>query len=124
MRYTHCTSGDLVRALAHVNDKYAGNIEFNRFDKGGFTLRVKDHTGPGHRLHLSYNLGGLYSQKRSHSACWHVHGDFFDALFEINPGAVIYSRGKRITVEDGNWEDSNIGSQMFPVYFSESCECV
>lgn len=123
MRYTHCTKGDLVRALAHINDKYAGNVEFNRLDNKNFTLRVKDSEGPGHRLHLHYNLDGLYSQRRSTSACWHVHGDFFDELFQINPEAMIYSAGRKITESAGNWEDWNIGSKMFPVYFSESCEC-
>ena len=57
------------------------------------------------------------------SACWHVHGNFFDCLFKINKEAVIVSMSKKITEFEGNWEDSNIGSQMFPHYHSEACEC-
>ena len=123
MRFTKCTINDLEKALAKVNEKYDNNIIFNRLDPQGFTLKVKDSKKAGHRLHLSYNLDGLHSQRRGISACWHVHGDFFDALFAVNPFAIIHSMGNKITIENGNWEDKNIGSQMFPQYHSIACEC-
>ena len=118
MKARECTKEDLFKALDKINEKYGGNVEFNRFDDKGFTLRVKSSKGPGHRLSQSS------PQKRMVSACWHVHGDFFDALFEVNPDAYVISLGdKRISKDRGNWADWNIGSRMFPMYFSEACEC-
>ena len=128
MKYTHCTMSDLQRALEKVNEKYEGNIAFNRLDTRGFTLRVTDSKGPGHRLGFPpYKGSGMGNdwdkRKRMVSACWHVHGDFFDALFEINYNARITSRGKTIDSGQGNWEDFDIGSIMCPYYASEACEC-
>lgn len=118
---------EMKKALKMTNKKFNNNVIFNRFETKGkqfaFTLKVKDSKQAGHRLHLSYGIDGLRSQKRSTSACWHVHGTFFDELFKINPNVIVVSRGKKISIDGGNWEDDNIGSVMFPVYFSESCEC-
>jgi hypothetical protein len=111
------------RALDIVNAKYDGNVTFKSIDGNRFTLKVKDFKGPGHRLHTQYGFDGFIGQKRSSHACWHVHGDFFDALFTVNPDAVIRAGAKKITKDAGNWEDWNIGSQMAPIYYSESCEC-
>ena len=127
------TVKDLKAALVAVNKKYKGNVTFNRFpEKSGrgfrFTLRVKDSKKPGHRLGFpSYKTE---KQRRMTSACWHVHGDFFDALLDINPEAIIktglgnknqiYSTGGEVS---GNWEDYNIGSQYKPLFASEACEC-
>ena len=127
MKARKCTITDLENALIQVNKKYDGNVCFKNIEQKKyyvqFTLKVKDYKGPGHRLHTSYNFDGLYSQKRSSNACWHVHGDFFDCLFSIAPDAVVSSQGRNITKEEGNWSDWNIGSMMFPVMYSESCEC-
>lgn len=117
----------LYQALVVVNKKYNNNIQFNRepeyISKNAirFTLKVKDSKEAGHRLGFAnLNTG---KQRRLINACWHVHGDLFDALFEINEKAVIVSAGKKITVDNGNWEDRNIGGQMYPLYFSEACDC-
>lgn len=123
MKLTHGTQEDLIKALEVVNKRYEGNIMFNRLDGNIFTLKVKDSKGPGHRVHYRYSWNGYEGERRSRSACWHVHGHFFDALFEINPDAVVWSCGNKITAEEGNWIDKNIGSQMFPLMYSESCEC-
>jgi hypothetical protein len=120
MKLSHGTQDDLKMALEMINKRYNDNIIFNRFDNAGFTLRVKNSKGPGARLHIDRYAG---KERRSISACWHVHGDFFDALFEINPKAVIRTGNKKITAQAGNWEDWNIGSTMYPVYYSESCLC-
>ncbi len=128
-----CTVADLRVALAEVNKKYEGNVTFNQHPVPNgrgfrFTLRVEDSQKPGHRLTPSPN----YRTGKHHrmvSACWHVHGDFFDALLEIAPEAEIRvgSKGEKIfKVGDrviGNWEDRNIGSMMHPFYYSEACEC-
>jgi hypothetical protein len=61
------------------------------------------------------------------SACWHVHGDFFDALFKIQPNAVVQvSAGgetRNITIDGGNWQDMNIGSEVYPLMMSTLCGC-
>jgi len=122
-----CTRSDLVQALESINKKYKGNICFNRDDFPNFTLKVKDSHGPGHRRGFAFPPSRPKG-RRMVSACWHVHGDFFDALFEVNPNAYVlsnWSAGKiKITKDSGNWQDANIGSQMYPLYFSEACDCL
>ncbi len=112
------------RALAIVNQKYNGNIEFNRFSHEGngfrFTLRVINSRLPGARLG--------FTGKHLINACWHVHGNFFDALLNIYGHAKIKTAKRTIekTAEGqiiGNWEDWNIGSIMEPLYYSEACNC-
>ena len=87
-----CTVKDLRAALVSGNKKYKRNVEFNRAPEAQgkgyrFTLRVKDSKKPGHRLGFENPSTG--KQRRMTSACWHVHGDFFDALLDINPDAII-----------------------------------
>lgn len=118
-------------ALTKLNKKYDDNIIWNRAPeyKGGqlqFTLRVKSSKGKGAKLSYS-----AYSNtRRTSSACWHVHGDFFDALLEIEPKAIITSKGNLLKIYrdntgtiQGNWRDWNVGSIAFPVMYSESCLC-
>ncbi|MFA6201462.1 MAG: hypothetical protein WC679_13760 [Bacteroidales bacterium] len=112
---------ELEKALAVINKKYNNNIQFNRhpeyLSKNSirFTLKVIDSKKDGARTG--------FTGRRLINACWHVHGNLFDALFEINPQAVVISRGKKITIDGGNWEDGNIGSMIKPLYFSEACNC-
>ena len=131
----NATSGQLTEALRSINAaKYEGNIAWRREPEAigrrfRFTLRAVKASGKGGRLglpHASWTTrsGAPYKQRRiGGAACWHVHGDFFEALFKIAPEAVITSGGHRITAASGNWEDSNIGSGVEPFYFSEACEC-
>lgn len=115
--------GDLQKALVIVNKKYAGNVIFNRqpeaLNSAGtrarFTLRVKDSRAPGARR--------TREGRRIPSACWHVHGHYFEALFIINPRARVFSGGRWITATEGNWQDRNIGSIMEPFNHSAACEC-
>lgn len=122
MKYRNCTIEDLNAALKKVNEKYENNILFNRLDGNGknFTLRVNSSSGPG--------AGRSVAGRKLTSACWHVHGDFFDALFEINPEAVIISGylpkdRNKINADGGNWQDIERGSLLYPCYASELCEC-
>jgi hypothetical protein len=80
-----------------------------------FTLRVKSSSGPGAKIG--------YSGRKTISACWHVHGYFFEYLFLSYPGIYIISQGKKMTSNSDNWQDQNIGSIMQPLYFSEACNC-
>jgi hypothetical protein len=110
---------DMQKALDIINKDYDNNIKWKRFDKVGnnirFTLRCVSSRGKGAKIG--------YNGRHTISACWHVHGDFFDALLSINDKAIIKTAKKTIDKNGGNWEDWNIGSIMFPLYYSEACNC-
>jgi hypothetical protein len=125
MLVRNCTYGDLHKALDTVNERYSGNVQFaGSLDQAGnairFTLKVVDSKAPGHRLGFRDANG---KQRRMASACFHVHGYFFVALFDLAPSASI--RAGDVTVTKGHeWDsDRNIGSIMEPMYYSEACEC-
>ncbi len=107
---------ELEGALTVVNEKFGGNVVWNRIDNTnrGFlvTLRVKDSKGPGARRG--------FSGQRMINACWHVHGTFFDAL--PKDAVVLVGGGQKIHPGDV-WQDRNIGSVVLPLYFSEACDC-
>jgi len=121
MKARKCNKEDLIKALELTNKDYDNNIKFKRLDFPTFTLTVKstaDNTRGYRRGHTGRKVA---------AACWHVHGDFFDNLFSINPSAyIIVSSGtgtKRIDINGGNWEDRNIGSLYSPLMYSEACDC-
>jgi len=126
MLIRNVTQQDLKKALTIVNRLFEENIMFNTFKRLGknsfrVTLRVKSSKKAGHRI-------GFRGQRIT-SACWHVHGWFFEILLKINPKAVIKALDKEIYVdcETGaivnNWVDWNIGSRLEPLYYSEACDC-
>ena len=139
MLITHATQQQIALALEAIQSKYDNNLMFNNFttlssNRHQVTLRVRDSRGKGARLGSYQNqLDSLLRptnsyeawRKRRHmtSACWHVHGGFFEALFALAPEAVIISRGSKITQDSRNWEDYDIGSVMYPYMASEACEC-
>jgi hypothetical protein len=115
-----CTTSDLEVALRLVNVKYNDQVIWNQeptHTKQGikFTLKVKTNKSVGH--------GISFSGRQMPTACWHVHGDFFEKLFQVCPNAVVFSLGRRITQHEGNWQDFNVGSQMRPMFASKRCEC-
>lgn len=120
MKAKNTNTQEMHQALAAINEKYEGNIKFKRFDDGktiNFTLTVIN----------SKAKGGRYNHMTSRyisAACWHVHGDFFEALLAINDNAVIISGGTlKIDKTGGNWTDRNIGSVAHPMMYSDSCLC-
>ncbi|MHC4121958.1 MAG: hypothetical protein ACYSSI_00160 [Planctomycetota bacterium] len=122
MKAKNTTAPIMYAALKAVNIKYDNNIIFEHINclnsaasRFSFRLKVKDSKKAGHRRG--------FTGRRLINACWHVHGDFFDALFKLSPDAEIRSNGFLITKESGNWQDINIGSMMQPLYFSEACDC-
>lgn len=132
MVIVNASSQEIEQALNTVNAKYAGNVAFNRYpeflgytraggEKYRLTLRVISSREPGHRRGFSYPWSE--KGKRLTAACWHVHGDFFDALMSINPKVEIKTAQNTITVAGGNWQDRNIGSQVYPLFYSEACDC-
>ncbi len=125
----NATMEDLQWALVAVNSshEYAGNIKFKTLETKGrrisFTLTV-DRTSEGTGKN-KVTLPGVSIKrgKRIAAACYHCHGDFFDALFRVCPDAVVSSLGKSITKDGGNWQDWNAGNLMNPVMASQCCEC-
>ena len=138
MQVRKATERDLRKALVKVNKRYHGNVAFDKLQPNGkavtFRLRVSDVSKPGHRRgYQNYDLRTGEAKgkpKRLHYACWHVHGHFFEALLAIAPDALIRAgtmhnsnAPHKITAQGGNWQDWNQGSQMFPQYASELCDC-
>jgi hypothetical protein len=118
----------LCKALAVINIKYEGNISFNNLqsinnkgDRVQFTLRVKDSHKSGARLGFMTTKDGGYNHLIN--ACWHVHGDMFEAILAIRPEAIIHAGKRKIDINGGNWEDWNIGSQVQYRGYSEACNC-
>lgn len=143
MQVKNTSLDEIKKALDLVNKKYEGNIRFHSDgitskNQKGTRLQFKLYTHSvekaGHRRHFrpDYSKGfdnPPLKSRRSRYACWHAHGDFFDALLNLNPKAVIrVGRAAGQVYDDaygrhGNWEDFNIGSQVCPIYFSQSCDC-
>ena len=122
MRVCKVTSLWSVRkALNAVNEKYEGNIKFETFE----TLKTRRNGSQDFKIRLStlsYDKAGWRyagTGRKTRFASWHVHGEFFEALFALEPAAVVYSAGRKITKQGGNWQDWNAGSMMYPRYMSE-----
>lgn len=123
------TISQLEKALATLNNKYDDNIIWNREPeltgkRFRFTIKVKDSKGKGAKV--SYGYG--YKSRRTRACCWHAHGDLFDIILDECPKAVIKAVQHTIYKDSNgniinNWIDWNIGSQVYPIQFSESCEC-
>jgi len=126
------TKEQIDQALHMTNGLFDGNVIFNRFDATGknfnVTLKVQNSKGLGARLGFPvYDWATkcmIKKGKHMSAACWHVYGTFFDNLLSLNENIEIVSNGVKITSINGmNWQDRNIGSQAFPLYYSEACEC-
>ena len=106
---TNATISELRRALENTNDAHGYKLTFNRLEQKGRSVHftIKSDSGiPGARTSASgRNLA---------CASWHAHGYLFDELFEINPEAIVWSRGRKITATEGNWEDSRIAGPFYP----------
>jgi hypothetical protein len=131
MKFQNVKPMEMHMALIMVNKRYNGNIAFNRFDVHRnsieATLRVinsnkKNGTTEGRKLNQQFVITNK-GIRANGSACWHVHGYFFEALLEIQPNAIITTQYSRIDINGGNWVDVQKGSIMNPVMYSELCEC-
>lgn len=135
------TSQQLNEALDRTNRVFGGNVEFKEIKKLNasethprwqLTLRVKNSHRPGHRR----STRGI----RMVSACWHVHGTFFEKLLDVAPSAIIkpgygHARdavfrkrtGIQLDVDSGaiinNWREIVMGSLYEPRRLSELCDC-
>ncbi len=86
-----------------------------------FTLRVADSKKAGARRSSS--------GRRTVSACWHAHRDVMIKVFEMNPGANLYTAWAHYKNKESFYDlypgtaNKNVGSQMQPAYPEELCEC-
>lgn len=148
MYVTKINEQEMYLALKEVNKRFDNNVDFYFLEwKRGrlhFRLKTISNKKPGHTLgfprsyynkkydefinrvkeanDLPIEEKYITKQAKYSHACWHVHGYFFEELFKINPETKIYSLGKKITKESGNWEDICV-SEYQGIYKSELCEC-
>lgn len=128
MRITHLKKEAILptlqTTLAVINGRYGYNVELNRSGSANprrFTLRVKSSKGPGARR--------SWKGRRLPCACWHVHRDFLQAFFELEPEAVVSTSLAVYRGRDGSQRDfpqtagKNAGSLMEPVRIADLCEC-
>ena len=113
----------VIEAINNVNTERGYALRLNRDDQTGkwynFTFAT-DSKIAGARV--------SWSGRNMAKASWHAHGYIFDEILRIAPNedAVIVSLGKKIYTDHetgdtiGNWEDSQIGSIMQPMYYSET----
>jgi hypothetical protein len=113
------TYQQVLQAVQNTSKKFGGNVVANRFDQEGgkffVTLKVQNSHGAGAAI--------SFSGRSLPNACWHAYGAFFDELFAQNPDIVIIALGQKITANEGNWSDFNIGSIAVPLLKSKACEC-
>lgn len=112
---TTANRSTVIEAINRVNKEQGYQIELNRDDQSGkwFNFTLKSPSGvPGSR----YSSSG----RKLACASWHAHGYIFDAIFEIEPDAVIKSLGVDITKDEGNWCDMQIGSMLSPCSMSST----
>ena len=129
----------IVRAVSQT--KYDGNVEIRdisdkssrRTVRTSFTLRVKDgHAGSkgakGSRGFESSGTGPHGLRCSSLSACWHVHYDVLETLFDHHPAVIVTTSMARYVAENFHQEaiktaGINVGSQVQPYFSTELCEC-
>lgn len=138
MRLMKVNEEILNQALDMINEKYDNNIEFKRKERisnsrgngetWAVTLKPINSRGPGGRISAT-SLIWDGRVRYVCAACWHAHGDFFDAILYLKPDAVIVATGNTRVFKDqdglthGNWKDKNIGSYISPLNHSQACLC-
>lgn len=133
------TREQIDEALRLTNELFEGNIRYSTIapagntrqgkPKHGVTLRVNDAQRAGARLGFSKTSKG--NRRHLASACWHVHGVFFDSLpegTEIQVGSKVQDTRtgkyrKLTTYPNAKWWDFEVGNHFEPVLLSNLCDC-
>lgn len=114
MKIKNISQKNLERAFRFANSKFDRNLSLEgNWEKNCWKARltVTDSEGLGAK-----KVNG----RKTHFACWHAHGVFFDWVLKLSKNAIIYARNKKITREGGNWEDWDRGNGVME---SECCRC-
>jgi hypothetical protein len=75
---------------------------------------------------VNKHMGG---HRRVWAVCWHGHREFLTRLFEVNPNArvkTVLADYKGVEDFERKFKDTgykNAGSQVYPVYVMEQCDC-
>lgn len=130
------TREQLSDAIVHASpDPTCGNLVYRRCDplnqagtRWRVTITVQDSRGRyGRRSAIPGYAGG--KSRRVAAACWHGHRDFFRALFDLVPSAVVRSsfavyRGRdEFEVEFPATYHRNAGSMAYPQAYGSLCDC-
>lgn len=122
MKYYNVSLEILEKALKYVNIKYDDNVIWN--SEPSLVSKRKQSYHTTLRVKSSSKIGARRSATGSKmiSACWHVHGDFFDIMFMLGCNLITggYDKVRRLYSEKDNWDDFKITHNM---YMSEACEC-
>lgn len=116
----NASKSEIIDALQKVNEAHGYQLIFNRGPeplnqkrtRWRVTIRSKHSKIPGARI--------APSGRNLIAASWHAHGYFFDRLIQKNPFVSIQTGRMTIDSSGGNWQNFNTGSQMRPVFMSET----
>lgn len=119
------TSADALLAAAAA---VSLSVDFDKLSDsrgGGETFRVKLNLGEDREHFRKYSPRG----RKVNAACWHGFRDFFYALFEESPDAVVKTALATYDGLDGFEREyprtafHNVGSVFYPAYPCELCKC-
>ena len=139
MRFIGLNMAQLQVVLNRFNNKHKTSVYLQDEKVGGIrkpyvqgVLRLHHTPDKYHRRGQArldyYTMEHIGVPKRMPCVCWHGCRDFFRAVFTQYPTATIRT-GKATYKGRDNFEatyqdtDVNIGSQIFPMQFSEACDC-
>ena len=145
MKFIGVTREQLETAMAEVNVKYNGNITFERCDfdhtrrdgreEWNVTLKTRDSKayGSARSVRLSgWEPNNQRGGRRIPKACWHAHGNFFDALGRLAPEAEMIGLSghasspdgkRRCLIREHGWADPYVHNAFSGQYASEMCDC-
>lgn len=145
MKFRGWSGEQMHLALARLTEKTGTRFRFTNGDVKVGCREVRAHNTRivpnepsrlGRRVGESYPAGVLvrYNPFREHwrrvaAACYHAHGHFMRALFDMNPDGVIRTAMATYKGVDGFNALAyiagmvNKGSVMYPVQYRECCDC-
>lgn len=123
-------SHQLDLAIRAVNDKFNAHVttEYTTNTRKGVKAKLRVETNKSVFHRLAQSLTSLGNRKKIVSLCWHGFGHVFREVFTINPLAKIRTAQivyKDVSAFNNNFysTDRNIGSEIYPLLYSEACEC-
>lgn len=128
MQIKDTTLDAMYKALEYTNRETGFELEFvaepRRINARGTSFQFRLRAINSHANGARHSWSG----RRTVSACWHAHRDFFYVMFRFSPNAVIKTMMATYTAENFDQTypptgDVNIGSQMQPAYMPDLCDC-
>lgn len=121
MLITNVSRGDLIEALNRTNQIFEGNILFwkrqslNRLDtQWRVRLSIMDTAGKGVKRVAPYRMSNNnFKQFKVPWACFHVHGEFFNSLFMVNPKARVHTFMFQPSIVKAQWKEKGWKTMKF-----------